>query len=125
MADYTPTGNPVAETRGISSQVRNEFALIQTAIATKSDKTGGTYSGTHNYSGATITVTTLPLTNNSTQVASTAFVQGLLGTMPVGTLPAIAGKGLNTLRVNVTETGVEWGSNSGSDLYLAATFGAL
>lgn len=37
MSDYTPSGNPVDGTTGDASEIRNEFALIETAIATKHD----------------------------------------------------------------------------------------
>lgn len=35
MSDYTPTGVPVSDSAGASSEIRAEFVLIQTAIATK------------------------------------------------------------------------------------------
>ena len=56
MSDYTVTYNPVAHSFGNSSLIRAEYALIAAAIATKIDKTGGTYTGTHNMVGATVTV---------------------------------------------------------------------
>ncbi len=37
MSDYTPTGNPATDAQGVSSDMRAEFALIQTAIASKQD----------------------------------------------------------------------------------------
>lgn len=54
MSDYTPTGAPVDQTRGASGTIRSEFQAVATAIATKSDTTGETYSGTHDFSGATL-----------------------------------------------------------------------
>lgn len=42
MADYTPTGVPVTDSDLVSSEIRAEFALIETAIATKLDSTGST-----------------------------------------------------------------------------------
>lgn len=38
MPDYTPTGKPQDETRGIAKQVRDEFTLVQTALNSKSEK---------------------------------------------------------------------------------------
>lgn len=35
MSDYTPSGNPVDGTAGDATEIRDEFALIQAAIATK------------------------------------------------------------------------------------------
>lgn len=54
MSDYTPTGAPADQTRGASGTIRSEFQAVATAIATKSDTTGETYSGTHDFSGATL-----------------------------------------------------------------------
>lgn len=58
MSDYSVTGNPISLSRGASSLIRVEFGLIQTAIATKVDVTGDTYTGTHNFTGATVNVAT-------------------------------------------------------------------
>lgn len=38
MPDYTPTGKPQDETRGIAKQVRDEFTFVQTALNSKSEK---------------------------------------------------------------------------------------
>ena len=49
MSDYTPTGIPVQDSAGVSSEIRAEFALIQTAISTKletNDALGTPASGT-------------------------------------------------------------------------------
>ena len=42
MSDYTPSGAPVTSSSGSSSAIRAEFALIQTAIASKADSAGPT-----------------------------------------------------------------------------------
>lgn len=54
MSDYTPTGSPAAQTRGTSGTIRSEFIAISNAIATKANIAGGTYSGTHDFTSATI-----------------------------------------------------------------------
>ena len=54
MSDYTPTGAPADQTRGASATIRSEFQAVATAIATKADTAGGTYSGTHDFTGATL-----------------------------------------------------------------------
>jgi hypothetical protein len=56
MSDFTPTGNPQTLTRGVSPLIRNEFALIQTAVNSKADKSGSTYTGAHDFSGATVSL---------------------------------------------------------------------
>lgn len=60
-AYYTPSGAPTAQGRGVSSSMRAEFVLIQTAFGTvlsdmagKGALTGGTWTGTHDFSGATL-----------------------------------------------------------------------
>ena len=74
MADYSVTGNPISLSRGASSLIRVEFGLIQTAIATKVDNTGDTYTGTHDMTGATVTVAT-PTT--ATQAATKGYCDAL------------------------------------------------
>lgn len=37
MSNYTPTGKPIDETRGLARQVRSEFSAIAAAIQTKTD----------------------------------------------------------------------------------------
>lgn len=39
MSDYTPSGNPSTSASGSSSDIRTEFGLIQTAIASKANAT--------------------------------------------------------------------------------------
>ena len=58
MSDYSVTGNPISLSRGASSLIRVEFGLIQTAIATKVDNTGDTYTGAHDMTGAVVNVAT-------------------------------------------------------------------
>ena len=74
MADYSVTENPIVLNRGASSLMRAEFELIQTAIATKVDNTGDTYTGTHDMTGATVTVAT-PTT--ATQAATKGYCDAL------------------------------------------------
>ena len=74
MSDYSVTGNPISLSRGASSLIRVEFGLIQTAIATKVDNTGDTYTGTHDMTGATVTVAT-PTT--ATQAATKGYCDAL------------------------------------------------
>lgn len=64
---YTPTGNPSAETRGNSSQVRAEFQAIAAAftsastdIAARGLIAGQTWSGTHTFPATTYGVTAAP-----------------------------------------------------------------
>ena len=86
MSNYTPTGNPISASRGVSGLMRAEFALIQTAIASKGDyATPNVWGGLQDFSGATMTLpsggvtlpngsraTTQPVGDNSTLVATMA-----------------------------------------------------
>lgn len=38
MTDYTPSGNPFDDTRGIAKQIRDEFISVQSSIKTKADR---------------------------------------------------------------------------------------
>lgn len=87
---YTASGVPAAQTRGVSASIRSEYTAVQagfdivqttfngvnTDIAGKANKAGDTYTGTHNFTGATITVPTQSAGDNSTKAASTAYVDG-------------------------------------------------
>jgi len=96
MTDYTKTAKPLQGSRGISKQMRDEFALIETAVNSKSDTAGDTYTGAHDYTGGTIAVPTQSPGDNTTNAASTAFVTaaGLSSALPGQS--GNAGKLINT-----------------------------
>lgn len=127
MSDYTPTGAPTDQTRGASGTIRSEFQAVATAMATKSDTAGETYSGTHdftgatliapgksdvagetysgthNFSGATVVVATQVSSDNSTNPASTAFVQAavspIAGSNATSTSSLTIGTGAKSLTI--------------------------
>lgn len=72
--NYTPSGNPTAETRGISSQVRAEFQLIASAVNVKGDRTGETWTGTHDFTGGTLKAATATFGATGNAVATLDFV---------------------------------------------------
>ena len=78
MSDYTPTGAPADQTRGASATIRSEFQAVATAISTKADAAGETYSGTHDFVGATVNVATQASSDSSAKSASTEFVQNIV-----------------------------------------------
>lgn len=84
MADYSVTENPIVLNRGASSLMRAEFELIQTAIATKIDNTGDTYTGTHNMTGATVTVAAPTTGSNPVTKTYADALSMAAGNMPVG-----------------------------------------
>lgn len=59
MSNYTPTGNPLNQTRGISSSIRSEFNLIATAVTSKGDLAGQTWAGVHDFTGGSVKVPVL------------------------------------------------------------------
>jgi hypothetical protein len=89
MSDYTKltaydtkdgltTGNPLKRIKG--TELDDEFDAIVTAIATKANLASPSFTGTP-------TVPTATVGNNSTQVASTAFVQTAFALLyPVGSI---------------------------------------
>lgn len=128
MSDYTPSGNPANLSRGVSALIRAEFVLIQTAVNSKMDETGGTFSGpiifsntvtlngaaTFNaaatfsgaavsMSGATsVTVPTVASTDSSTNAASTAMVQAVAFNAALPAQTGNAGKFVTTDGTNAS-----------------------
>ena len=123
MADYSVTGNPISLSRGASSPIRVEFGLIQTAIATKVDNTGDTYTGTHDFTGAVLSVAT-PLT--ATSAATKAYVDAL--SVAAGNVP-IGGTADQVLKKNSsTNYDMSWTTSTpptGSTLYLNNSYGGF
>jgi len=95
MSDYTKStnfatkdnlssGNPLKIVKG--TEIDTEFNNIATAIATKADLASPTFTGTPTLPTGTI-ATTQSTGNNTTALATTAFVQAALAAMyPVGSI---------------------------------------
>lgn len=76
--DSLTAGDPLKRVKG--AELDDEFDAISTAIATKSNSASPEFSGTP-------TTTTASFGNNTTQIASTAFVQAALSALyPVGSI---------------------------------------
>jgi hypothetical protein len=76
--DSLTSGDPAKIIQG--AEINDEFNAIQTAIASKADSASPTFTGNP-------TTATQPFGNNSTRIASTAFVQQALQALyPVGTI---------------------------------------
>jgi hypothetical protein len=78
---YTVSGIPTQKSRGTSATMRTEFSSIATGFASVNTdmllrglKAGETWTGSHNFTGATLTATTQTVGDSSTKVATTAFV---------------------------------------------------
>ena len=82
---------------------------IQSQINTKATKAGDTYTGAHDFTGATPTVPTATAGDSSSKAASTAFV---VGTAFDSTLPGQTGNAGRTVRTDGTSA--SWGSIYGS-----------
>ena len=95
MSDYTKStnfatkdnlssGNPLKIVKG--TEIDTEFNNIQTAVATKADLASPTFTGTPTLPTGTI-ATTQSTGDNTTALATTAFVQAALSAMyPVGSI---------------------------------------
>ena len=57
MSIYVPTGNPVFNSAMGSKQIRDEFALVQTAVNSKADAASPVLTGTPTLNGVSITAT--------------------------------------------------------------------
>jgi hypothetical protein len=65
---------------------------VQTQLNTKGAISGQVWTGTHNFTGSTITVPTATVGDNSTKAASTAFVNTVAFSAAVPVVPSDAGK---------------------------------
>jgi hypothetical protein len=95
MSDYTKStnfatkdnlssGNPLKIVKG--TEIDTEFNNIQTAVATKADLASPTFTGTPTLPTGTI-ATTQSAGNNTTAIATTAFVQAAIALLyPVGSI---------------------------------------
>lgn len=88
-------------------------------VPTRADKTGETYSGTHNFTGATINVPTQLAADNTAKAASTAFVQQVAFSAAVPNQAGNAGKHLTT-----NGTVASWDDLQGRAIAFAVVFGA-
>jgi hypothetical protein len=77
----TVTGIEVNYSAGLTGLIQGQLDALDTA---KADKSGATYTGTHDFTGATTTAATPTLGDSSTKVATTAFVAStaLASTLP-------------------------------------------
>lgn len=121
MSNYTLTGAPPAQTRGISTSIRAEFVLIQTAISSKGDISGQTWTGTHTLPATTFGVTAA-FGSSGTAYATLDFVNA------VATSAALPGQVLGFLRstgtvatFGTTHTGYAQKEVKGADITCAAT----
>ena len=83
---YTPTGNPVATTKGLSGQMRSEFLSLQTAFdgvqakfLLKADLigVGQSWSGSHNYTGTyTYTAATIVIGTSTVDFSTSTVTLG-------------------------------------------------
>jgi hypothetical protein len=82
--DSLSTGNPLKIVKG--TEIDTEFNNIATAVATKADLSGPTFTGTPSLPTGTTAVTQTS-TDSSTKLATTAFVQAVMQAMyPVGSV---------------------------------------
>jgi hypothetical protein len=84
--DQVTTGFDAVEVRidAIDTDLAGLSSPVQTQLDAKADITGETYSGTHNFTGATITAPTPTAGDASTKVATTAFVDAIAFTTATG-----------------------------------------
>lgn len=105
----TPTHTELNYVDGVTSpiqtQIDSEVSDRAAADLLKANKAGDTYAGTHDFTGATVTVPTQSAGDNSTKAASTAFATQLAF---AAALPAQPG-GSATYVLNSTGGVASWG----------------
>ena len=94
MSNYTPTGAPANQTRGVSATIRSEFQAVATAIATKADTAGETYSGAHDFSAATSVA--VPAPSSGAHAVTKTFVEALAFSAALPSQAGNAGKFVTT-----------------------------
>ena len=84
------SGVPATLTRAASSQIRNEYDLIEdgldsveTAIGTKAAHAGQVYTGAHDFTAGTTTVASPAALDDTTKAANTSWVQANVPTAVV------------------------------------------
>lgn len=94
---YTVTGAPTTQSRGYSATIRSEYGLIATgfdavytAMLLRGLKAGETWTGTHVFTGATVTFATQSALDNSTKAATTAYADSAVSASAVTLNAAIA-----------------------------------
>lgn len=95
MGNYTKSGNPPQGGRGISKEIRDEFAAIETAVNSKADIDSPAFTGTP-------TAPTPTLGDSSTKLATTAFVAGTASSASLPGQLGNAGKFLITDGTNAS-----------------------
>lgn len=85
---YAVTGAPATQSRGYSATIRSEYSLVETgfdavytAMLLRGLKAGETWTGTHVFTGATVTFATQSASDNSTKAATTAYADGAVATL--------------------------------------------
>lgn len=94
---YTVTGAPTTQSRGYSATIRSEYGLIATgfdavytAMLLRGLKAGETWTGTHVFTGATVTFATQSALDNSTKAATTAYADSAVSASAVTLNASIA-----------------------------------
>ena len=94
---YTVTGAPVVQSRGVSATIRSEYSLINTgfdavyvAMLLRGLKAGETWTGTHVFTGATVTFATQSALDSSTKAATTAYADSAVSASAVTLNASIA-----------------------------------
>jgi hypothetical protein len=115
--DQVTTGFDAVEVRidAIDADLAGLSSPVQTQLDAKADITGETYSGTHNFTGATITAPTPTAGDASTKVATTAFVDAIAFTTATGLTAASQAE---------MEAGTEAGMRAMSPLRVAQAIAA-
>jgi hypothetical protein len=99
----------------IDTDLAGLISPVQTQLDAKADTTGETYTGAHNFTGATLTAATQASSDASTKVATTAFVDAIAFTTATGLTAASQAE---------MEAGTEAGMRAMSPLRVAQAIAA-
>lgn len=102
----TATTTEINYINGVTSPIQTQFSGVQSQLSAKADITGETYTGTHDFSGATaVKAPTKSPGSAGNDVATVDYANSLAFS---SALPALTGNALKVLRVNAGATSGEW-----------------
>lgn len=118
---FNNTATLTAFTKARAASVEAKFTLVatgfdgvDTALGLKAAKAGDTYTGAHNFTGATLTAATQATSDSSTKVATTAFVTAVSFASVLPGQGGHSGEFLTTDGVNASWGGVTLGTLTGT-----------
>lgn len=109
VLEATRNGNSITEVTLSSATKSVTLTEMSDVVANAARATGDTYTGTHNFTGATTNVATPDIADDSSKAAPTSWVVDKIASAELSTvLPNLTGNAGKVPKVNSTETEIEF-----------------